>query len=128
MFCDRGANVLHTWCERGADVLLPSQVRDSKNLLVEHLDEAPPIVSNAGMASRIKHYYRTKPDQPPPTIPADTLNDGKPVALDLQQESPFFDDLPEGQQVLSSHRIASHLIASHLITSHRMLSQRGETK
>jgi hypothetical protein len=98
------------WRSCGANVVVAAQVRDSKNLLVEHLDEMPPIVCNAGMASRVKHYYRTKPDQPPPTIPADTLNDGKPVALDLQQESPFFDDLPEGQQVILPHCLAWHLI------------------
>jgi len=59
--------------------------KDSKNLLVEHLEETPPLMSNCGMASRIKHYYRSKTDQPPPTIPADALADGKPVGLDPQQ-------------------------------------------
>jgi len=59
--------------------------KDSKNLLVEHLEETPPLMSNSGMASRIKHYYRSKTDQPPPTIPADVLADGKPVGLDPQQ-------------------------------------------
>ena len=91
-------------------------VKDSKNMLIEHLEEAPPLVSNAGMASRIKHYYRSKPDQPPPTIPPDTLGDGKPVALDVQQESPFFDDLPEGQQAYVSaleNNMLRHPIAKH---------------
>jgi hypothetical protein len=91
-------------------------VKDGKHLLVEHLEDCPPLISNPGMASRIKHYYRCKPDQPPPTISNDVLADGKPVGLDAQQESPFFDDLPEGPQAYVSaleNNMLRHPIAKH---------------
>jgi hypothetical protein len=78
--------------------------------------QVPPLVSNAGMASRIKHYYRSKNDQPPPSIPDDALADGKGMALDVQQESPFFGELPDGAQAYVSaleNNMLRHPIAKH---------------
>ena len=78
--------------------------------------QVPPLVSNAGMASRIKHYYRSKNDQPPPSIPDDALADGKGMGLDVQQESPFFGDLPDGAQAYVSaleNNMLRHPIAKH---------------
>ncbi|KAJ1490713.1 hypothetical protein T484DRAFT_1883814 [Baffinella frigidus] len=75
---------------------------DSRNLIIEHLEECPPMVSNPGMAARIRHFYRSKHDAPPPTIPQEHLNDGKPVALDPQQDSPFFGELPDGANAFVS--------------------------
>ena len=89
-------------------------VKQGANLLLEHLEETPPLVSNAGMASRVKHFYRSKPDQPPPTVAAETLADGKLEALDPQQESPFFDDVPEGQYVSAlENNMLRYPIAKH---------------
>jgi hypothetical protein len=81
---------------------------------VEHLEEAPPLMSNAGMAARMTHYYRQKSDQPAPVITADVLTDGKALGLDQQQESPFFDELPEGQPVSAlENNMLRHPIAKH---------------
>ena len=89
-------------------------VKQGANLLLEHLEETPPLVSNAGMASRVKHFYRSKPDQPPPTVAGETLADGKLEALDPQQESPFFDDVPEGQYVSAlENNMLRYPIAKH---------------
>ena len=50
------------------------------------------------MGSRLLHYYRTKPEgTPAPKISPDHLNDGKPLGLDPQQETPFYGELPGGQ-------------------------------
>ena len=48
------------------------------------------------MASKLRHYYRIKSDAPAPNIASDHLADGKAVALDPQQDSPFYAEIPEG--------------------------------
>lgn len=71
---------------------------DSRILLVERYEEDPPQILNAGMGSRLLHYYRTKPEgTPAPQISAEHLNDGKPLGLDPQQDTPFYGELPGGQ-------------------------------
>eukprot|EP00698_Gefionella_okellyi_P004128 TRINITY_DN13864_c0_g1_i1.p1 TRINITY_DN13864_c0_g1~~TRINITY_DN13864_c0_g1_i1.p1 ORF type:complete len:1488 (-),score=323.02 TRINITY_DN13864_c0_g1_i1:34-4497(-) len=80
---------------------------NGKLILLEYMEEHPPLVMNVGMATRVLHYYR-KRDAADTYRPAGPL-DGEVVELDAGDQSPFLGEVPSGEMVSA---VANSLFSS----------------
>lgn len=67
--------------------------KDGRIVLMEYIEERPPLVMNPGMGTKVKTFYRKKTPSDNPTIEKE---DGETVFLDPSKESPFFGDIESG--------------------------------
>lgn len=65
---------------------------DGELILTEYSEEHPPLLSQIGMATRIKNYYKRKPGKNEEEIPKDDYGE-----LTLAHTSPFLGTLQPGQ-------------------------------
>ncbi|KDO31095.1 hypothetical protein SPRG_19617 [Saprolegnia parasitica CBS 223.65] len=73
--------------------------RGGKLLLLEYVEQNPPVLSRPGMASRLLHYWRPSSEAPaPPSVEL-----GDVVTLDANDDTPFLGDVPAGTVVSSLH-------------------------
>ncbi len=70
--------------------------KDGRLLLAEYIEEVPLLVSNYGMGTKIRNYYRKKNSSENPLLP---FTDGENVLLDPADDSPFLGDVEPGKAV-----------------------------
>lgn len=72
--------------------------RDGRVLAMEYVEEHPPILTNPGMASKIRNYYRKTSEIDVPQL---SFEDGESVLLNPSDPSPYIADFPPGSSVQS---------------------------
>ncbi|XP_049851336.1 transcription initiation factor TFIID subunit 1-like [Schistocerca gregaria] len=71
--------------------------REGRIVIVEYMEERPPMIMDIGMASRICNYCRKMKDkQNKPTL---SFVDGEDVFLEVEDASPFLGDIRPGAQL-----------------------------
>ncbi|KAF2070503.1 hypothetical protein CYY_008169 [Polysphondylium violaceum] len=71
--------------------------REGRVVLVEYIEQNPPLISNVGMGMRIKNFYRKKNAND--THPLLNFEDGENILLDHNDETPFLGDIHSGTAV-----------------------------
>jgi len=72
--------------------------RDSRLVLMEYMEERPPLLMNVGMGTKILNYYRKRSST---DLPSQDMEDGETVMLEQSDESPFLGDIRPGHMVQS---------------------------
>ncbi|EFA78451.1 putative protein serine/threonine kinase [Heterostelium album PN500] len=77
---------------------LDLSAREGRVIFVEYMEQNPPLLSNVGMATRVRNYYRRKNSDDDQFL---TFDDGETVMLDHNDESPFLGEINPGVPIQS---------------------------
>jgi len=100
--------------------------REGRVVLLEYIEENPLLLSNVGMGSKLKNYYRKRNPSEHPFL---RHEDGENVFLDPSDPSPFLGEVEEGKTV---HAVDNNLfiapIAKHAVSSNDFLLVKIDNK
>jgi len=100
--------------------------REGRVVLLEYTEEHPLVLSNVGMGSKIKNYYRKRNPNEHPFL---RHEDGENVFLDPSDPSPFLGEVEEGKTV---HSVDNNLfiapVAKHSVSQNDFLLVKIDNK
>jgi transcription initiation factor TFIID subunit 1 len=98
---------------------------DHRLVLIEYVEEKPPLLNNVGMATKICNYYKnTENDEElPPSV-----EDGIPILVDSEEAVPLIGKLEEGKFLRSTENtLYSSQIFKHEVSESDFLLSTRET-
>jgi transcription initiation factor TFIID subunit 1 len=98
---------------------------DHRLVLIEYVEEKPPLLNNVGMATKICNYYKNTENEEelPPSV-----DDGIPILVDSEEAVPLIGKLEEGKFLRSTENtLYSSQIFKHEVSESDFLLSTRET-